>query len=173
MASPQSEGFIPQDTPHAFPLTNPRHSLLSYTMHASCLNFISFFFFLNSPSRYHFTSSAADLLSDYPYTPHIDHLSNLVILHSLHMAKPSQNTFMNPFVTPHNYLILAFGTLSIFLIPVIPTLTLSPAHPFRSPSTRNLYHFLLHPQPCLISSRTSPFLHHPSHWGHTPPSHKL
>ena len=53
--------------------------------------------------------------------PYIDPLTNLVILHSLHMAEPSENAFINTFVhslrhsTQINSLICAFWTLSILL----------------------------------------------------------
>ena len=49
--------------------------------------------------------------------PYIEFLGNPVLLHPLHMVKPPENTFINPFIIPFNSLIHAFGTLSIFLIP--------------------------------------------------------
>ena len=72
-----------------------------------------FFFFLSLsiPLRYQSTSSSADLLNESMH-PHF--------FHSLHVAKPSENTFINHFVTPQNFLICAFETLSIILIPNIP-----------------------------------------------------
>ena len=36
VASSQGQGFIPWATPHAFPLINPCHSLLSYTILLAC-----------------------------------------------------------------------------------------------------------------------------------------
>ena len=39
MASRQGLWFIPRATPYAFPLTNPRHSLLSWTILLGCLTF--------------------------------------------------------------------------------------------------------------------------------------
>ena len=52
-------------------------------------------------------------------------LINPIILHSLHMAEPPENTFVNPFIyppfiTPHYSLIRAFRTLSFLLIPSKP-----------------------------------------------------
>ena len=47
---------------------------------------------------------------------YIDSLSNSIILHSLHMPKPLENTLINPFITPYNSLICAFRILSILLI---------------------------------------------------------
>ena len=64
-----------------FPLSNPRLSLLPYTILLARL--ISTFF-LSSPSRYQSTPSSADLLSDY-----LHFLSNPIIPHSIHMAKHS------------------------------------------------------------------------------------
>ena len=49
--------------------------------------------------------------------PYIDLFGNPVIFYSLHMIEPLENTFINPLVTPHNFLIHAFKTLSILLIP--------------------------------------------------------
>ena len=44
IASHQSQGFIPQATPHAFPLTNLHHTLLSCTILLACLTFNLLFF---------------------------------------------------------------------------------------------------------------------------------
>ena len=44
VASCQSQGFIPRATSHAFPLTNPRHSLLSWTVLLACLTSKPLFF---------------------------------------------------------------------------------------------------------------------------------
>ena len=54
-------------------------------------------------------------MSDYLHTL----LTNPVILHSFHMAEPSENN-TTPFFTLHNYLIRAFRTLFIILIPSKP-----------------------------------------------------
>ena len=94
--------------PHAFHLTNSRHSLLSCTIHG-----------INLP----FHSLPTECLPAHFY---IDTLGDPILLHSLHMAEPSENTFINPspsscpFVTPHNSVIRAFRTLSILLIPSKP-----------------------------------------------------
>ena len=61
------------------------------------------------------------LLLNNNYYIYIDTLRNPIVLHSLHMAKPSENTFINLVVyTQHNCLIRTFGTLSILLIPSRP-----------------------------------------------------
>ena len=38
-----------------------------------------------------------------PGHSHIDPISNTIILHSFHMAEPSENTFINPFVHPFRH----------------------------------------------------------------------
>ena len=103
--------------PHIFPLTNPHHLLLSYTILLACLAYKPLFF-LNSPSQYQPTSSTADVSSHSPtYTL-------LAILQSLHMANHLINPLSTPFMTLHNSLIYVFGTLPTLLIPSKP-LTLS------------------------------------------------
>ena len=44
VASRQGQGFIPRATPHAFPLTNPHHTLLSCTILLICLTSKPLFF---------------------------------------------------------------------------------------------------------------------------------
>ena len=51
---------------------------------------------------------------------YIDPLTNPIILHSFHMVEPSSILSFNIFVNQHNCLILAFGALSILLIPSKP-----------------------------------------------------
>ena len=59
-------------------------------------------FFLNILSHYHFIFSARNLLATTFTIPlHTQPLRNPIILHSLHIAEPPENTFINPFVTLH------------------------------------------------------------------------
>ena len=82
------------------------------------------------------------------YTSQIDPLSNPVILNSLHMAEPSEKTFITPFVHPFHHsaqlFIRAFGTLFILLIPI--TQQSSEVVHLYSPNLRPL---LLLPYHCL------------------------
>ena len=91
VASSQIQGFIPQATPHAFPLTNLRHTLLLCTIDIQT-HFYAFLHGINPPlpRPTHWTAT-----STLPYT---DPLRNIVLLHSLHMTERSENTFINPFV---------------------------------------------------------------------------
>ena len=73
-------------------------------------------FSLSSPSRYQSLSSSACSLSDTSTLSYIDPLRNPVILHSFHIPKRYENTF----ITSHNYVISVFRTLSILLIPCKP-----------------------------------------------------
>ena len=66
--------------------------------------------------RTNFHTSRVSYISTLPY---INTLSNPVILHSLHIAEPSENNFI-PFVTSHDSPIRAFGTSSILLTPSKP-----------------------------------------------------
>ena len=103
--------------PHVFTITNPPiHSLLCRIL-LLCLTSKSLFFkhsflisihlFCSLPIKQLYTSIHS----------YIDPLSNPVILHTLHMAEPSENTFINfVILTPHNCLIHAFTTLCILLI---------------------------------------------------------
>ena len=61
-------------------------------------------------SRYQSTASAAYPLSEYQHAPL--HRPSWQFCHSLHMVESSEDTFFlsTPFFTPHNCLILAFGT---------------------------------------------------------------
>ena len=86
IASRQGQGFISRATPHAFPFTNPRHTLLSCIILLACLTSKPP---SNSPSGYQSTSSAA--------YQHTLPLSNPVVLHPLHMAELQENTFINLF----------------------------------------------------------------------------
>ena len=69
-----------------------------HPMHSPCLPDIKTSFFLfEQSSRSQFNTSAADLLSDYLHTPpYIQLLDNPIVHHSLYMAKPSKNIFINP-----------------------------------------------------------------------------
>ena len=87
------------------------HAIHSYPAPFSLLAWHPNLFFFNSPSRNQSISSAATSTLSY-----IGSLSNPIILHPHHMAEPPENTIINSFVTPHNYLIYAFGTLSTLLI---------------------------------------------------------
>ena len=67
VASRQGQGFILQATRYAFPLTNPRHTLLSYTILLACLTSKHFFFmefFTVSIHLFHVYP-----LNDYQHTP--------------------------------------------------------------------------------------------------------
>ena len=104
MASCQGQKFIPQSTPHAFPLTNPHHS--------PCLPDIQPFS-LNTPSWYQSISSMAYPLNDYQH-------ALLYRLSWRSYPSPHGRTTVGhlhqPFLTSHNSLVCAFGTLSILLI---------------------------------------------------------
>ena len=87
MASRLSQGFIHQ----AMPLTNTHHTLLSWTVLLACLTSNPFFFkqsVLNSinPPLPRPTKCATTSTLSY-----IAPLSNLIVIHSLHMTNPSEN----------------------------------------------------------------------------------
>ena len=89
----------PQAAPHAFFLTNPRHTLLSCIILLACLTFIPLLFKQSFMVSIHLFLGL--LLSDYQHTPlhrYIDSLSNPIVPHSLNIADPSENTFINAFV---------------------------------------------------------------------------
>ena len=93
VACRQSQGFIPRATPHAFPFTNPRHTLLSCTILLACLTSKPLFFRQSFTVSIHFFRGLP--IERLPAYPYIDSLSNPVVLHSLHMAESSENTFIN------------------------------------------------------------------------------
>ena len=89
-----SPGFTPCIPPH-------KPTIHSYYASFSLLARHPNSFFLNCPSQYQSTSSKLKPLSDYLHTPqHRPFYNTCVILHSLHMAKPSENNFINPYVHP-------------------------------------------------------------------------
>ena len=93
IASRQDQGFISQATTNAFLLTNPRHKLLSCTILLACLTSKPLFFKQSFKVSIHLSAT---------YLPtstlcYIDPLSNPIILHSLNMSEPSENTFINLF----------------------------------------------------------------------------
>ena len=95
VASHQGQGFIPWAMPHTFPLTNPCNTLFSLLALTSKPLFSKQpFKDINLPllQTTHWMSTSI--------LPYIDLLSNPVIFHSLHMAEPSKNTFINLFI--HN-----------------------------------------------------------------------
>ena len=85
VTSLQGQGFIDRAKLHAFPLTNPRHTRLLFTILLSCLT--------SKPLslKHSFTVSISSVA--YP-------LSNSIITTFLpfYMAKPPENTFINPFI---------------------------------------------------------------------------
>ena len=83
VGSHQTQGFIPRATRHAFPLVN--HSICLPEIRTSFLQAVLHRISPPLSQLTHLTTT-----STLPYT---DPLSNLVILHSLHMAEPSENTF--------------------------------------------------------------------------------
>ena len=83
----------------------------------SLLGWHSDLFFLSSLSQYQSISyTAYPLNNSYIF---LDSLTNPILLHPLHMAKPPENIFINPFIYPlcHStqFLTHAFRTLSLFL----------------------------------------------------------
>ena len=107
VASYQGQGFIPWATSHAFSLTNLCHSLLSCTILLACLKSKPFFFKHSFTVSIHpFCCLPTEQLSAY----------SLGNLHPLHMAEPMEHILINL----HNFLIHAFRTLSILLIPSKP-----------------------------------------------------
>ena len=89
----QSHGLISRDMPHALP--SQTSAIHFYHAPFSFFTWHPNHFSLSCPSRYQSTSSVTS--SAFPY---VDPLSNSVILHSLYMAEPSENTFINPFAHP-------------------------------------------------------------------------
>ena len=94
----QSRGFIPQATPHSFPLTKPHHTLLSCTILIACLTYkplfvnqsftVSIQLFLDLPTKRLLAHSPSKVLL----------AINPFILHYLHISEPSEHTFNIPFV---------------------------------------------------------------------------
>ena len=109
--SRHGQGFIPPAMPHAFPLTNPLPSLLSCTILLACLRskprFLKHSFTI---SIYLFRALPTERLPAHT-------LGNFIILSTRpnHQSTPSSLLSFNPFVTPHNSLIRACGTLSLLL----------------------------------------------------------
>ena len=95
----------------------PLHSLHSPFLPDIQTSFLFFFEQSFTLSIHLFRSQPTERLSAHPY---IYPLSNPIIFHSLHTAEPQENTFIDPFITPHNSHIYAFGNLSTFLIPSKP-----------------------------------------------------
>ena len=84
-------GNVPCILPH-----KPRHTLLSCTILLVCLTYKPLFFKHSFTVSIHlFQGLLTETSSTHSY---IDPFSNPVVLHSLHMAKPSENTCINLFV---------------------------------------------------------------------------
>ena len=101
MASCQGQGFIPQATSHAFPLTNPHHTLLSWTILLACLTFITFL--LHSASSVHDLNQVI-CIQEARQSP----FSSLLLKshsppshpHSLFLHRSSQGDMIHPCLTP-------------------------------------------------------------------------
>ena len=93
-SSHQGQGFIPWAAPHAFPLTNPHHSLQSYTIFLACLTSKPLFL------KYSFMV----LIHLFPGLPtvqlpvHFPTLLAVLSLYPFHIGEPPKNTFINPFI---------------------------------------------------------------------------
>ena len=113
VVSCQNQWFIPQVMPHAFPLTNQYHSLLSCTILLACLTSKPLFLkqsFMVSIHLFHGLPTETKCT-----LPYIDPFSYPVILHSLHITPNHQKTpssvlSSTSFITPHNSPIHGFGT---------------------------------------------------------------
>ena len=82
MASCQGQQFIPLATPHSFPLTNPCHSPLSWTLLLACLKSKPLFF-------KHFFALSIHLFHGLPTEWLPAHsLGYPIPLHPLHMTEP-------------------------------------------------------------------------------------
>ena len=103
-------GVHPPSYTPCIPPHKPYHSLPSYTILLACPTSKPLFIKQSSMALIH-------LFRGLPTAQLLAHsLSNPIILHSYHLAKPLDNTFINPFFNLHNSHIHAFGTLSLLLI---------------------------------------------------------
>ena len=101
-----------------YPPRSPSQTAAIYSMHhlpflpdiqtSFCLKIVLYDFIPPLPQQTHWVTTS---LIEYLHPLNIP-----VILSSLHMAEPPENTCINPFIIPHNSFIRALETLSILLI---------------------------------------------------------
>ena len=120
VASHQSQGFILRASPHAFPFTNPRHSLVSYTIFFACLTFKPLFFKSPFTLLIHlFRGRPTERLPAHFLT------FNLLVILSFstlsiwpnQQRTPSSILSFTLFITLHSYLASSFCNFFLLLIP--------------------------------------------------------
>ena len=89
----QSQGFIPRAAPHAFPLTNPRYSFLSWTIFLVYLISKPLFFKRSFTASIHLCRGPPTVRL--PSHSYIDSLDNPIPLHPLHMVETPENSLIN------------------------------------------------------------------------------